>query len=320
MPPDRLDRPVVGEGQPAGKLAIETPKPVFPQEATRERVAGHFPHLRTIDRFAVEPGRCGRLQPSQRHPRGRERFGKADRGSLLMRTARPAVAAHDDAARQIRSRREHEAVAGEADARFELHASHPAALDMNGSDVTLPERQTSRGEQRPKHPVAVQFLVGLGAPGPHRRPFRRVQPLELDAGFVDRRGHFPAQDADLTHQMTFSRAADAGIAGHEGHGGKVHRQQQRRNAEPGGGERRLTTGVAGADDDDGIMGRFVHLPMQNRSKIRSSIWRSAVSPVTLPICRTASSISSASISSYIFPMPSFARVTAPRAASSAWRC
>ena len=72
----------------------------------------------------------------------------------------------------------------------------------------------------------------------------------IDRGFI----LSPQQRGDFAHQVGLARAADAGIAGHLGDEVQVHGQQQRPGAHAGGGQGRFTASVAGADDDDVVLG------------------------------------------------------------------
>ena len=96
----------------------------------------------------------------------------------------------------------------------------------------------------------IKRLVGLGATRTHRRAFRSVQPFHLNAGFVDTSCHFAAKRADFSHQMTFSRAADAWVTWHQSNRRQVHGQQQSISAKSCAGQRGFAAGMPAAHHND----------------------------------------------------------------------
>ena len=82
------------------------------------------------------------------------------------------------------------------------------------------------------HVLLIFPPVGLRAQRVYRRALSEVQHPVLDAAAVRRFGHFAAQRVELTHQMSLSRAADGGVAGHVADRVEIDREDDGRKAHP----------------------------------------------------------------------------------------
>ena len=76
------------------------------------------------------------------------------------------------------------------------------------------------------------------------RSFAPVEHSELNAAGICRSAHFAAQGVDLSHQLTFGRSPNGGVAGHISNTIQIRGEHQRRPPQPGGGQRRLNARVA----------------------------------------------------------------------------
>ena len=116
--------------------------------------------------------------------------------------------------------------------------------------LALADGQMILGKERALHALLVFALIGLRAQGMHSRAFAAVEHAALQGGIVDGAAHFAAQCVHLAHQMSLARAADGGIAGHQGYRIQIEGKQQRFAAHARAGKRSLAARVARADYDD----------------------------------------------------------------------
>ena len=84
----------------------------------------------------------------------------------------------------------------------------------------------------------------------HGGAFAGVEHARLDERIVDGAAHFAAERVNFAHQMSLTRAADGGVAGHEGDGIQIEREQQRIQPHSCTGQRRFTARMARTDDDN----------------------------------------------------------------------
>ena len=104
--------------------------------------------------------------------------------------------------------------------------------------------------ERVLHRRSVELAIRL-RPGPaDRRTLSAVEQPELDTGRIRNAPHQPVQRVDFPDEVTFSQAANGGIAGHDANAIGPQRDQQGRRA---GARRRggcLATGMSAAHDYD----------------------------------------------------------------------
>ena len=139
-----------------------------------------------------------------------------------------------------------------------------------------------------RNPLAVDPLVRLGTRRPDRRSPAAVQQLELNSRLVDRPAHQPAERINLANEMTLRRAANRGIARHQGDSGRRERADGDRSPHARGCPRRLDAGVSGADDNYVVLssrrlsqlGILRHRARRNRSR-RLGSWQSRVDSIRL---------------------------------------
>ena len=98
------------------------------------------------------------------------------------------------------------------------------------------------------HDLLIAAAVRLRAQRPHGGALAAVQKAILDAGAVGGLCHLAAERVQLAHKMALTRAADGGVAGHEGDGIQIEREQQRIQPHSCTGQRRFTARMARADD------------------------------------------------------------------------
>jgi hypothetical protein len=93
--------------------------------------------------------------------------------------------------------------------------------------------------------------------------FARVEHADLDRGAVGVTGHLAAERIYLADDMALGRAADRGVARHEGYRVEVHREQERAVPHARGGQGRLAPGVPPAYYDDIVVsGHRYILPLR----------------------------------------------------------
>ena len=80
--------------------------------------------------------------------------------------------------------------------------------------------------------LSIEHTVGLGTGRPDRRTLAGVEDPKLNASLVCRRRHRAAKRVDFLDQMTFSDAANRGIARHLAEGFDVVGQQQSADTHP----------------------------------------------------------------------------------------
>ncbi len=207
-------------------------------------------HHREIDGLAVETRRRAGLQAALRQLQFLQAGGQRHRRRIAHAPAGVVFQPDVDLAVEEGSCGQHHRTGQKADAELGHRAAHLVAFDDQvvagfGEDCQIGLIFQSTADR-----LLVQHAIGLGARGAHGRTLRGVEDAELDAGFVGRRRHRPAQRIDLAHQMALADAADRRVAAHRPERVEVVRQQQRVRPRPRCGERSFGAGVAAADDDD----------------------------------------------------------------------
>ncbi len=81
------------------------------------------------------------------------------------------------------------------------------------------------------------------------RPFARVEHSDLHACAIGIVCHFAAEGIDLPYEVTFARATNGRITGHECNLGQVEREEGSAAAHSCGGQGGFAAGMAGPDDD-----------------------------------------------------------------------
>jgi len=95
------------------------------------------------------------------------------------------------------------------------------------------------------HGEAIKFLISLRPERLHRKAFAGVQHPHLYESTVDVARHLAAERIDLAHKVAFCRAADGGVAGHQGYIIEIKGDEQRPGAHARRGQRRLAAGMSG---------------------------------------------------------------------------
>ncbi len=209
--------------------------------------------LRIVDRAAVEPGRCARLEPPQfeaeslkrtADPCGRPFAGPA--------AGRLCLARVHDGLQKCAGSENHGTSAIDGIAAH-ANADHPrpltAVFDQQVLDRLLPQHEVWLFLDDPLHLELIKLLVGLGPRAVHRRAFAAIEQPKLNAGGVDRAAHRPAEGIDLTNNLPLGDAADRRIAAHLCNRVAISGQQRRPRPQPRCSQRRLGPGMPGADDE-----------------------------------------------------------------------
>src|SRR5208283_3404383 len=97
------------------------------------------------------------------------------------------------------------------------------------------------------HLEAIGLFVALGARRPDSGATRSIEQSKLDSDRVRDLAHYPAQGVDFADQVSFSDAANGGVARHLRDQIDVEGIESRLEARAGGGHRGLAPGMAGAD-------------------------------------------------------------------------
>ena len=137
--------------------------------------------------------------------------------------------ADDDAAVHIHAGADDDRPAGDGSRRWSVSMPQIAPFSVrNPTAFALTNGQVVGSA---KSACFITLLIGafirLRTEGMDGGPFARVEHAGLDERIVDGPAHFAAERVNLAHQMPLARAADGGVAGHEGDGVQIEREQQR---------------------------------------------------------------------------------------------
>src|SRR5690554_5104409 len=147
------------------------------------------------------------------------------------------------------------------------------------------------------HPKLISGFICLSAKRMNCCAFIGVEHSNLNLGGVDISSHFSAQGINFPHQMSFSRAANGGITGHQGHRIHIHGQKQYFAVHTGSGQGSFTAGMAGTDDNHIVLIQIsTYFPRQKFAKMQSSRSSDQTAPVISPNPCHASRRSMAKIS------------------------
>ena len=240
---------LVGIGQVATRVVLQD---AVGQE--RERGDGAVAllglHLVKVDGGGLHARRRARLEAPQRDIQRPQGPGEVGGGEEPLGTALPVAFADDDAAVHVYAGADDHGLAGDLRAGGGAQAADSLPVRQDGAAFPLANLQIRFGKQRAQHPLLIGALVGLRAQRVHGRPLARVEHPGLNERVVDRAAHLAAEGIDLAHQVALARAADGGIAGHQGDGVQVEGEQQRAKPHARAGERGFAAGVPRADDGD----------------------------------------------------------------------
>jgi hypothetical protein len=207
-----------------------------------------------VDRVAVEPRRRAGLETAQLEAEAAQRVRERRCRGLAGPAGGKGALAADAAAVEGGPGAQHDGAAAQRLARGEAHTLDTAHLaraagEQVGHQPTAQFQPLLLG-QHARHGRVVGVLIGLGAQGLHRGALARVEHADLDERLVDDAAHGSTQRIDLAHQVPLGRAADRGVAGHQRHVLRVHRQHQRARTDACRCQRRLAAGVPRANNDD----------------------------------------------------------------------
>ena len=255
--PDNAVRFLVGVGQVAhgavaqrkGHARVRIAR--HGQEGERHDgvVAGLGLHEVKVDGAHVHAGGRAGLEAAKRKAQRLQRARQPLGPKKPLRAAVFGIVPDDDAAFEVYPAADHARPAGEDVARHGANTADPASLGENVHRLGLAHGQMRGGKQHAQHVLVVAALVGLGAQAVHGRTLGAVEHAALQKGAVDAKPHLPAQRVHLTHKVALARAANSGVAGHQGHASQVQSEQQSFHAHARGCQRRLASRVPRADDD-----------------------------------------------------------------------
>ena len=211
-------------------------------------VAGLRLHFIKINGGFLDAGRCAGLEAAQLDVQRAQRVCQMRRGKQPLRPAHPTALADDDAAIHIHAGADDDRAAGDGCAGGRLDAADCAVFGQKPATFALTNGQARFGEERLLHPLLIGAFIRLRAEGMDGRPLAGVEHAGLDERIVDGAAHFAAERVDLADEMPLARAADGGIAGHEGDGIQIEREQQGIKPHARAGQRRLAARVPRADD------------------------------------------------------------------------
>ena len=207
-------------------------------------------HGGKIDGARVYAGGRAGLEAAQGEAQIGQAFAQSCCGQQPLRAALPLRLTDEDFTLQIYARAYHGGAAGNMIARFGYDCADAAPMGFQTDYLALADGQMILSKERALHALLVFVLIGLRAQGMHSRAFAAVEHAALQGGIVDGAAHFAAQCVHLAHQMSLARAADGGVAGHQGYRIQIEGKQQRFAAHARAGKRSLAARVARADYDD----------------------------------------------------------------------
>ncbi len=199
-------------------------------------------------------GRAG-LQPAQVDAQHLEALRQPHRGEFAGAPALVGGVSHNDAPAQGCAGGQYHRPAFVRLPEVSLHPETRRGATVGVDAVYLLDQRLLEVEvglslQDVLHGGAVEPLVALGPGRLHGRPLAGVQHADLDEGLVGDLAHLAAEGVDLADEVALGRAADGGVAGHEGDVLQVHAEEEGPAPHAGGRQRCLAAGVAGADHDD----------------------------------------------------------------------
>ncbi len=259
-----------GEGDVATDLR---PSDGFGAKAERRGfgVAGLLVKLRPIDGAAVDAWRGSRLEAAIAQAQALQGFAEKHGCGLPAATGGIMLFAAVDEAIQECS--------GGDDGRAGVDDTSVAQLDSADDTMRctggcvgqffqddidnfrLLDVEVRLGLQNFAHLDAVLLLVALRSRGPDGGPAGSIEQTELNADRVGDFAHHAAQRIDFAHQMTLGNSADRGIAGHLRDQVEIQRKQRGAQAHAGTRHGGFAACVAGADDDEIVLFREGHRPI-----------------------------------------------------------
>ena len=256
--PDDAVRFLVGVGQVAHRAVAQRKGHARVRIARRGQegkghdgvVAGLGLHEVKVDGAHVHAGGRAGLEAPEREAQPLQRARQTLGAQKSLRSAVFGIVPDDDAAFEVYAAADHARPAGDDVARHGANAADPPAPGENVHRLGLAHGQPRGGKQNAQHVLVVAALVGLGAQAVHGRTLGAVEHAALQERAVDAKPHLPAQRVHLTYKVALARAADGGVAGHQGHASQVQSEQQGFHAHARGGQRRLASRVPRANDDE----------------------------------------------------------------------
>ena len=189
--------------------------------------------------------------------------GKRQRRGKAIRSGIPKHFPHNGAPTEVGARGNHNCAAAVYSPRVGGHrADSPLIVHTDVHDLGLLDTQVLLPLKRIFHHLLIAPPIGLGAQRVNRRTLAEVQHPVLDAGFVGRFRHLAAEGVELPHQVSLSRAADGGIAGHVAHAVEIYREAHGIKSKARGGKGRLDAGVSRADDRHVACSRVISNQLQ----------------------------------------------------------
>ncbi len=204
----------VGVGDPARHLARML-RGIAHEGKHRHRVVARLHlHYRVVDAAAVEARRRAGLEAAGRQLQFAQALRQRDRRWVAEAAGAEVLEADMHQAVEEGAGGEHHGRRLETDAELGDDAADLVARQRQVVHRGLEQCQVRLVLQAAADRLLVHDAVGLGAGGTHRRTLGGVEDAELDAGFVGRGRHRPAEGIDLLDQVTLADAADRGVARH----------------------------------------------------------------------------------------------------------
>ena len=206
-------------------------------------------HLGEIQGLGINTGRRTGLEPPQRQTFFLKRFRQTAAGALhAVRTGMRLEIPMETDGIQIGAGADDRCFAWMIGTGSGDHPLDLAILYIDIDDFALADLETFLFLQCVLHRLLVSELVRLRTQRVDRRSLARVQHAGLDIGLIDILAHLPAQGIDLTDQMAFRRAADAGVAGHHCDTVQIDSKHDAGQAHARDSKSCLTSRMAASDD------------------------------------------------------------------------
>ena len=114
-----------------------------------------------------------------------------------------------------------------------FHTYNPAIFDNNAVYESLPEMKVFLFFHYGFHGEPVELFIALKPGGLNCRPFRGIEQPEMYCRLIGYLPHFPTQGIDFLDQLSFGKASDGGVTGHEGNRIQIDIEHDRGAAHPG---------------------------------------------------------------------------------------
>jgi hypothetical protein len=134
-----------------------------------------------------------------------------------------------------------------------FHTCNPPPMNDKARNESLPEMKVLLFLQNCFHGQAIELLIALDTGRLDGGSFGSVQCSEVNGRFISNLSHFSTQRVHFLDKLSFGKATDGGIAGHQCHGVEIYIEHQRFATHPSCSKRCLAARMPSTYDDDVII-------------------------------------------------------------------